>query len=105
MDDDLALPGETGRTLKDRVWQGVRYFAFLSLFTAAPALLRGDFVLFAGAVAVSAVAGAVGGAMYFATESWRARGGVTRTFANVITLLGFCAGAIVWLVLVALLIG
>ena len=105
MDDDLTLPGETRLTLKDRVWQGIRYFAFLSLFTAAPALFRGDFGLFAGAVAVSAVAGAGGGAMYFATESWRARGGVTRTFANVITLLAFCAGAIVLLVLIPLLIG
>jgi hypothetical protein len=105
MDDDLALPGETVRTLRYRVWQGVRYFAFLSLFTAAPALLRGDFVVFAVAVAVSAVAGAVGGAMYFVTGPWRARGGATRTFANVITLLAFCAGAIVLLVLVALFIG
>lgn len=102
MADDLAWPGEKGRTLKDRAWQGVRYFAVLSLFTAAPALLRGDVLIFAGAVVLSAVAGAGGGAVYFATESLRARGGALRSFANVITLLGFSAAAIVLALLAGL---
>jgi len=105
MDDDLALPGEKGRTLKDRAWQGVRYFAFASLFTAAPALFRGEFLMFVGAVAVSAIAGAGGGAVYFATDRLRARGGAIRTFANVITLLGFCAAAIAVLGVLVLLFG
>ena len=102
-DDDLAFPGEKGRTLKDRTWQGVRYFGFASLFSAAPALWRGDFPMFVGAVGLSALAGAAGGAIYFATEPLRGRGGAFRTFANVITILGFCAAAIV-LVLVAVLV-
>ena len=94
MDDDLAGPGELGRTLKDRVWQGVRYAAFASLFTAGPALLRGARGTFVVAVAVSAVCGAALGAVYFFTEPIRAKGGLARTFANVITLLSFGAAAI-----------
>jgi hypothetical protein len=105
MTDDLAFPGEKGRTLKDRAWQGARYFAFASLFSAAPALLHRDFMMFAGVFVLSAVAGAGGGAIYFATESLRARGGGLRTLANVITLLGFCAAAIALLLLAVLVFG
>jgi hypothetical protein len=101
MDDDLAILGESGRTLKDRVWQGVRYAAFASLFSAGPALLRGERRTFVAAVAVSAVCGAALGAVYFFTEPMRAKGGLSRTFANVITLLSFGAAVIGLLLLAA----
>jgi len=94
MDDNLAILGESGRTLKDRVWQGVRYAAFASLFSALPALLRGERLTFVVAVAVSAVCGSALGAIYYYTESIRAKGGLSRTFANVITLLAFAAAVL-----------
>ena len=94
MDDNLAILGASGRTLKDRVWQGVRYAAFASLFSALPALLRGERRTFVVAVAVSAVCGSALGAIYHHTESIRAKGGLSRTFANVITLLSFAAAVL-----------
>lgn len=104
MDDDLAILGESGRTLKERVWQGVRYSAFLSLFTAVPALLRGELLVFLAAVCVSALCGMALGAVYFFTEPIRAKGGPSRTFANVITMLSFCAAVIGLLVLAGVML-
>jgi hypothetical protein len=105
MDDDLAILGETGPTLKVRVWQGVRYAAFCSLFTAGPALLRGEHLMFLAAVALSAACGAPLGAVYFFTEPIRAKGGLSRTFANVITLLSFGAAFFGLLILAGVILG
>jgi hypothetical protein len=104
MDDDLAILGESGRTLKDRVWQGVRYSAFASLFSALPALLRGERLGFVAAVAVSAVCGSALGAIYYFTEPLRAKGGLSRTFANVIALLSFGAAVLGLLFLTAVIL-
>jgi hypothetical protein len=43
---------------------------------------------------VSAGAGVVGGAVYFATEPWRVRGGWRKTGVNVATILVACAVAV-----------
>ena len=38
---------------------------------------------------VAGVGGALGGFAYFATEGWRAQGGVLKTIANIVSLLAY----------------
>ena len=40
---------------------------------------------------VASAAGGVGGVTYYGTDPWRARGGLVKTAANVLTLLVYCA--------------
>lgn len=86
-----------GAPLRARMFQGAILVAFLTLLRLPTALGEsipiGFFLL---AVAVVAVGGAVGGAVYYATDRLRARGTWRRTFANVFSLLayaGFTLGA------------
>lgn len=54
---------------------------------------------------VMSLGGAVGGIAYYASDPWRARGGIFKTAANVAAILTFCAAAIGILVLWAVLGG
>ena len=51
-------------------------------------------------VVVLAVSGGAGGAVHYCTDAWRARGGVARTVANVISILAYCAVAALVVLLV-----
>jgi hypothetical protein len=39
------------------------------------------------------VAGGAGGVMYYATDGWRVRGGLSKTAANVLSLIAYCFAA------------
>ncbi len=67
---------------------------FLALLRV-PSLARESFaniLLFTGGVAI---AGGVGGVVYYATDGLRTGGSWRKTLANVLTLLVYCFGALV----------
>ena len=77
--------------LKTRVLQGMGLAAFVAVFRLV--FLR-EIVGFKDRVLmllVVSVGGGAGGVVYYATDAWRARGGVLKTTANVVSLLAYCA--------------
>ena len=77
-------------SLRMRMLQGAGLAAFMTIFEA---LVRGAQTTLAervGVMLVASAGGAVGGVVYYATDAWRARGGVTKTMANVLSLLAYC---------------
>ena len=57
-----------------------------------------------GLVAVS-LGGGVGGVVYYATDPLRVRGGMRRTFANVLSLLVYCLATVGLLLLLGSIVG
>ncbi len=83
-------------SLQARIFQGVALALGLTAFRLAVGLASGQPVALPpapvavlGAVVIG-LAGAAGGAVYYATEGWRRRGGWRRTLANVCALLTYC---------------
>jgi len=92
-------------SLGKRVLQGVGMALFLTAFRAVTEGSSGlpvwtYAVLFLGV----SVGGAVGGAAYYATDSWRYDGGWRKTTANVASILVFAAVTVGALLLVALFV-
>lgn len=87
--DETAPTGVHGAPLRTRVLQGAGIVVALTLFNFP---VRGSqlnpplWMLIAGGF-VLAIAGGVGGAVYHATDDWRARGGRHKTLASVLSLL------------------
>ena len=80
-----------GASLGMRVLQGMALpsgFFLLRLLGAGGAGVSVPQVL--GMVGLVAVGGGAGGAVYYATDAWRVRGGMARTMANVLSLLVYC---------------
>jgi len=95
------------KPLRTRMLEGAALVAFMSLFT-----MFGQFsntTLSVGtrciAFVLASLGGAVGGAVYYASDPWRARGGIFKTAANIGSILGYCAAALlfigVWVMLSA----
>jgi NhaP-type Na+/H+ or K+/H+ antiporter len=89
-----------GAPLKTRMLQGAGLAAFMTVFEA---VARRDHSTLGERIEILLVAslgGAIGGVAYYATDAWRARRGVTKTFANVLSLLAYCFAALLafWVV-------
>ena len=80
-----------------RVLQGIALAAFVTVFGLAldpsrrAGLTFGQVLMM---VPLTAAAGGFGGAAYFALDPLRAAGGWRRTVANVLSLLAYCAAAL-----------
>lgn len=89
--------------LPARMVQGAAVAVLMTVVNLAVQSAQGvnaiPFALSLLVLGVSAVAGLVGGAVYFATEPWRVRGGWRKTGVNVVTILVACAMAVALLVL------
>ena len=87
--------------LLTRILQGAGLAAALTVFRVfagfGPRRSPSTILIALGAVALG---GGAGGAVYYATDSWRAQGGVRRTFANVGSLLAYCLATGLMVVLV-----
>jgi hypothetical protein len=85
--------------------EGAALIAFMSLFTmfgrfAHTTLSVGTRCI---ALVLASLGGAVGGAVYYASDPWRARGGIFKTAANVGSILAYCAAALLFIVAWAML--
>ena len=78
--------------LSTRFLQGAGLAVALTLLRVLPALSAGRLTPGLSIIAVVGVSlgGGVGGLVYYATDGWRVRGGMRRTFANVGSLLAYC---------------
>ena len=80
---------------KARAWPlGSQSFVVSSL---AEGLNFGQKIL---VLTAASVGGAVGGAAYYGLDGWRARGGMWKTVANVLSLLAYCFAAFLAILLV-----
>lgn len=97
----MASNNPHGASLSTRVLQGTALALFLTafqlLFGSQDKGLTGAqlFVLSAGV----ALGGGVGGAVYFALDGLRVRGGWRKTVANVLSLLAYAGSAVAFLAL------
>lgn len=95
------MVNQTAQTSVHAKSLGVRMLQGAGLITALTAmrLLSGFEHASAGSLAKMVVAvpvaGAAGGAAYYATDGLRAKGGGAQTFANVVSMLAYCAAALV----------
>ena len=84
--------------LRTRLLQGAGLAAFMTVFESVARGDRGTLAERIGLVLVASAGGAVGGVVYYATDAWRARGGILKTTANVLSLLAYCfaVALVVW---------
>jgi hypothetical protein len=83
------------KPLRTRMLEGASMIAFLSLFIMFGRFGPAGFSFgsrFAGLILAS-LGGTVGGIAYYASDPWRARGGIFKTAANVASILVYCAAA------------
>ena len=77
-------------SLGTRVLQGAGLAAGMTMFR----MVAGGAGFSLGArvmlLLVVGLGGGAGGVVYYATDPWRVRGGVLKTTANVVSLLGYC---------------
>ena len=76
--------------LSTRMLQGA---GLAAVMTIVETVARGDRSALSariGILLVASAGGVFGGVAYYATDPWRARGGVLRTTANVLSLLAYC---------------
>ena len=93
------------KSLRTRMLEGAGIIAFLSLFSMfgvrAPAGFSFGSRVFG--LFLASLGGAVGGITYYASDPWRARGGMFKKVANVGSILAYCAAAVlfvgVWILL------
>ena len=87
------------KPLRTRMLEGAGIIAFSSVFTMfvrphdATIPVRTRLVMFI----LASLAGAAGGIFYYASDSWRARGGMYKTLANVGSIFAYCGAAIVFI--------
>ena len=70
--------------------QGAGLAAFMTVFEALARRDQTPLGQRLGVLLVACAGGSVGGAVYYATDTWRVRGGVAKTTANVLSLLAYC---------------
>ena len=107
LDDTTAdTPTESHtKSLASRARDGALMAAALMLFNLAflgtenPVPLAWKII----GVLLVTVGGAVGGVVYYSTESLRLRGGWHKSFANILSLLAYSAAVVLALVLAAML--
>ena len=82
-----------------RMLEGAALIAFLSLFTMFNRSARSEFAVSTRVIMflLASLAGAVGGVAYYASDTWRARGGIFKTVANVSSILAYVAAVLVFL--------
>ena len=94
--DTIKVPGPAGTyevpihraSLGTRILQGMALptgIMLLRIVGAGGAGLSVGQVV--GSASLVAIGGGAGGAVYYATDAWRVRGGLARTMANVLSLL------------------
>ncbi len=97
--DTIKVPGPAGTyevpvhraALGTRILQGMALPAGLMLLRVFGAGGAGfSFGQVLGTACLVAIGGGTGGAVYYATDAWRVRGGVAKTMANVVSLLVYC---------------
>jgi ABC-type uncharacterized transport system permease subunit len=98
LEDDSYGPIER-RPLRTRMLQGAGIIAFMCVFTvfgraSDSELTFGQRLM---VIPLASLGGAVSGAMYFATDSLRARRGWRRTVANVLSLLAYVVATVAFL--------
>jgi len=89
-----------------RFVQGAGLAGGLTALRLLPAVGK-TFTLVQVFVALAAVSlgGGLGGLVYYATDSLRVRGGMRRTFANVVSLLAYCFATIGLILLLGPVVG
>jgi uncharacterized membrane-anchored protein len=93
------------KSLITRMLEGAAMIGFLSLFTMFDRSARATLPLESRVMGLilASLGGAVGGIAYYASDPWRARGGIFKTVANVASILAYCAAAVlfigVWILL------
>jgi hypothetical protein len=97
-EDDNYGPLER-RSLRTRMLQGAGIIAFMCLFTvfgraADPEWTLGRRLM---AIPLASLGGAVGGAVYFATDPFRARRGWRKTMANVLSILAYAVASVAFI--------
>jgi len=94
--DTFKIPGPAGTyevpihraPLGTRILQGMALPAGLMLLRVLGASGAGlSLGQIFGSACLVAIGGGTGGAVYYATDAWRVRGGLTKTIANALSLL------------------
>jgi hypothetical protein len=99
--EDTAPQAVHEKPLRTRMLEGAGIIAFLSLFSMfgrrAPAGFSFSSRFFG--LILASLGGAVGGIVYYASDRWRARGGIFKTAANVASILAYCVAAVLFITL------
>jgi hypothetical protein len=86
------------KPLRTRMLEGAGMIAFASVFTMFRVPWEHPFSIGSRLIALclASLGGAVGGIAYYASDSLRSRGGISKTAANVASIFAYCIAAAVF---------